>query len=499
MIKNTIVFILLLLITTLLPSPAFTRVELSVDSRLLDYDGKSMKLEGDVHLEHDLGRIAAESVLLQRDRSSNSNSLRTFKLMDNVSIDMKDGGTLLCGDAEIDYASLTANFSGHLSDEKVTYLDSFSGQKSEEIPIKVESKLMGMNLAKEGKAHTIDNVTAREGVILQYGDTYTAFSDEALFQRKLSKQEYPFKPGFCGEVILRPWGKNGVCKVVHRAGDSIDAGKIRFDGRHETLYCEAASGTVHSLTKDLKANDIRFQSGLVQWREKSGILKLSDQVLIDQEAVGRRIEAEDEVTLWCETASSGNLVHEIQSNGHTTITYSGDAGEHSQKLFCSGGIHLNQVAMKTLLYSSSVNGKIPEDQQVVFQDALGEIHGDTVFIDYESVGEKIRPVMMRVIGNVKVMNRSQIDIDTGKSSVRYAVADEAEIFFHPHEMTLSSWENNQVLYFDKMKNMQMSASKIVAKRDDTGKDSIEGVGAVHCLFDEKELARLTKAFHIGGS
>ncbi|MFT4552755.1 MAG: hypothetical protein ACI9S8_001381 [Chlamydiales bacterium] len=499
MIKKTAVFIFLF-IAVLLPFSMSALVELSVDSRLLDYDGKRIKLEGDVLLEHDLGKISAESALLQRDRRHSESSLRTFRLNDNVSFDMKDGGSLLCGDAEIDYDALTANFSGHQPYERVTYTDSYQGDKNEEVTIKVESKHIGMNLARQGKVHTIDNVTAREGVILQYGDVYTAFSDEALFQRKLTNQENSLNPGFCGEVTLRPWGKKGVCKVVHRAGDFIDAGKIRFDGREETLYCEGACGTVCSHKKGLKASAIHFQSGFVQWKEKSGILKLSDQVTIDQDLVGRRIEAEDEVILWCETASAGNFVNEIQSSGRTTITYSGDAGEHKQRLFCSGGIHLNQIAMKTLLYSANTNGKILEDQQVVFQDNLGEIHGDTVFIDYESVGEKIQPVKMRVIGNVKVMNRSERDLGMGKVSTQYAVADEAVIFFHPHEMTLSSWEHNDVLYFDKVKNMQMSASKIVAKRDGfTGKDSIEGIGAVHFLFDESELARLTKAFHIGGS
>lgn len=458
---------------------------LSIESDFLDYDGESLSLEGHVFLEHEWGKIVTDYAVLLRDAVlSKAAPYRTFKLMNNVSLEMRGGGSLHCADAELDIQSLTGKFLGGGPEHAVAYFDSVLDAAGGRVPVQMESAQMHLDLKVQDKILDMDHVHAEGDVRLYYGALYAAFADEALFVKEKA-------PTFSGSVVLTPKGKMGRCCVEYTGGDCIHASRIFLSGGREELLCRNARGKVLSFP----GHEVDISAGSLLWKEKDCSLTLKEHVLFDDK-VGVEIEVEDELSVLWEPSQTGRYIRELQSTGETYLTMGRENQDHWHSLFCSGGIHINHLAMKALLFSVFENGSVLEGKQVVFQDKMGQVRGDTVVLEYEMREGRPQLLKMLITGNVRMLNQVLDPKGLTSDHVRYALADEAEICFKTMEMQLRSKEGGHVLYADKERNVQMSAQTIKAYREpSSGLEFIEGIGTVRCLFDEKELECLKQAFH----
>jgi hypothetical protein len=146
-----------------------------------------------------------------------------------------------------------------------------------------------------------------------------------------------------------------------------------------------------------------------------------------------------------------------------------------------------------------------KNHQVFIEDALGELYADTVFIKYASENSRLVPLKMTLKGHVRLINRFDGHIEESGSILHYAVADYVEYMLGPQEVLLLGEDGNRVLFFDVVKNIQMSAPGLKVKHNLSNKEkkgspqgmSIQGMGDVRFTFIEKELDQLKSHFPLG--
>ncbi len=64
-------------------------------------------------------------------------------------------------------------------------------------------------------------------------------------------------------------------------------------------------------------------------------------------------------------------------------------------------------------------------------------------------------------------------------------------------MTILEGKNNRVLFYDQLKEVQLSAQTVRAQRDPTTKqERMQGVGDVRFVFGQEELAKIKTRFKI---
>lgn len=465
----------------------------SMDSSFADYDGNRLFLRGNIVLEHSLGSICSDRAELFKSRYDGHDHFDLFKLIDNISIQMVDGGLLKCGQADIDFHVLEGRFLAKPSDF-VIYSETYKNRNNQEIDLKLESQHMDICLSQDPKGYTIKQIQAREGVSLYYGNNFRALAEKAFFQRA-EKRLFGNK-FFHGTVTMEPQDPHGLCHVFHGDSDWIKAKKIHVDSIEDVLFCEGVEGKMYAYKICGFGEEMQFSSSSLNWDEKNAMLKLGGSIFLEQNGIGQ-VRNKQELALYWDRGLGGRDLREMSCMGETSLYYFDEKNDVCFTLCCCGGMNINHSVLKALFYSNIDNGFVPEDQQVFFQDGTGEVRGNTILVDYGIVKNKLQPVKVKVIGNVRVLNGCSESDEVKKKGLQYALADEAELFLLSREVRLISKEGRQVLFFDKEKNIEMSAQEIRAKRDLMTKgDSIRGIGVVRCSFEDKELLRLKKAFNI---
>lgn len=84
-------------------------------------------------------------------------------------------------------------------------------------------------------------------------------------------------------------------------------------------------------------------------------------------------------------------------------------------------------------------------------------------------------------GNVRMVNGEQ---------TQFAMADHVEYF--PNEKTMIFTSDSRVYFYDKQKQIQLSAKKVRATRGE--EDEIEGYGDVRFIFGQEEIEQLKRLF-----
>ncbi|MCH9609685.1 MAG: hypothetical protein S4CHLAM45_00750 [Chlamydiales bacterium] len=118
---------------------------------------------------------------------------------------------------------------------------------------------------------------------------------------------------------------------------------------------------------------------------------------------------------------------------------------------------------------------------VVANSYMGDFCSDQAIVDHEKNDGKIHASKITLIGNVRMVNGEK---------TQYALADHVE--YYPDEKMMIFESEERVLFYDKEKQMQLSAKKVRAKRD--GEDEVQGYGDVHFFFGADELENLKKQF-----
>lgn len=152
-------------------------------------------------------------------------------------------------------------------------------------------------------------------------------------------------------------------------------------------------------------------------------------------------------------------------------------------------VHLDYDSLTGVFYGSP-------QEQVYYQDDMGEIYADRVTVTYAFIDGEYKPAKITLRDHVQLINRSSLSKIKDKVTLQYALADYVEVFPNEETMLLKAYEGKRVLFFDKIKDMQLSAKLIKGQRTPSGNQSIQGQGDVRFTFGQEEIDKLKKHFNI---
>lgn len=475
-----------------------------IDSELVNYNGKTLNLQGNVVIKHPLGVYSAGHVVLFSDDESKKNSFGLLKLNDNVKLSFKDGGQLCCAIAELDHRNMNGKFFGNELQEFVVYTEKCTKKASEtveEISLKVKSRNMTVDLVADkpsGEAlakNSIAAIKADDQVTVSYNDDLVVSADHAVYQRAVvvgpdSKGSTLF-PGF---IKMYAEEKNGLCQVSDSNGDLIEASEICIDTIKRMLVFSKPNGSLES-KQSMNLGRVNFSANRLEWDEPAGSFVLQDQVSIDQNGIGK-IETPKQLKCLLDVKADKKVLKSIDSPFDTTLTYRDVDKKIFHRLFCSGPVNVDLEKMETRLMAFRNNyGTIDENKQIHFKDSNGEVFADRVLIKYSIDGHSLIVNKIVLAGNVRVINNPAPDDEV--SSIRqYILADRVDFTPQANEMIFRAIaKGHRVLFYDKINSLQVSAPAIKINRDKaTKKDAIKGIGDVRFSFVESEFAQLRRRF-----
>ncbi len=206
----------------------------------------------------------------------------------------------------------------------------------------------------------------------------------------------------------------------------------------------------------IESNDMRYDGNTI---------KLIGEVILEN-AMGR-VEAERATLTRDESGSTRIDFPWVELTRNVIVTLP-DGG----RLFCES----------VFLDHTQMTGTFEGIPQVVFNGEIGEVFADHALVEYN---EEFKATKVILSDNVQLINQEK---------EQYALADFVTYYPQTQQMLLEG-KGNRVLFYDKLRNMQLSAPSVRAKRDPkTQRDSVQGVGDVNFVFGQEELMKLKERF-----
>ncbi len=468
---------------------------LIIDADFVDYNGKLIKLNGKACVNHELGQVQAENILLIPENEDKKLRFASVKMHDEVKIDLQDGGQLSCTEAEIDYHTLTGQFLGGALQPYVSYIENIKGRDPNTwAKLEVKSSKMAIRLQPESaqvSSLVIHEIKAEHDVCVNFNNEFFALADHALYARK-DLQSHAKKNPQSATLSLQA-NESGICQVSNRNGDIIDSKKITLDTSTRELQFESPKGFLFASHEEEAQCEIAFSCDSMTWKEPQDLLILRDQVIVNYKGIGT-LTNPNEIRIQRQLIQGHKQVSLIDCVGQSELNYQDEKKGEKHKLTTHHRFVLDHQHQQAHLSSPrDSDNNVLEDFQVHFTDPMGEIFADEVFITYKEINKTMTPVKLLLKGHVWLLSRTSVDKEDPGKILQFAVADRIEYDIPTKEMLCLADLNKRVLFFDKNNNLQISASSVKAKRDlHTHKDSIQGIGDVRFSFIEKEYEQLKK-------
>lgn len=464
----------------------FSERPLKLDAEVVDYNGQEIYLCGKVTVEHDLGTVCAGEVNLETSKDQKKNRLAMLHMKDNVSVTFQDGGTLTCAEAKINPNTLRGEFTSYSDAEKVTFNDRFGKKEENPIPLEVKGRNMKVAFDRKEDLEELNKVMLKkiivtDDVTVEYNHDLFIKADQGIYDRSTEPEDQLSSFTLPGVITLR--SLNGPCHVTTAQKDEMVTDEIYIDTvkRELTLYCPKGA-------MQLDTKRIHFQADELIWDEKNDVLTMIGNVEVNQEGYGK-LKTDQQVHIKRILKDGKKMVASIESQGMTIMTYlhSDKNGEYT--LTCPGNVFVDHQRSQTTMQGlADEQGNISDEGQIHFQDTVGEIYADLATIEY-SVEPSIAPQKIVLTGNVRIYNHANAE------QAQYALADYVEFIPVTKEMIFAANGKNRVLFFDKINQLQVSAPKLLLKREEgSKKESIKGYGDVRFNFVEKEFEQLRKRF-----
>lgn len=464
-----------------LPLSADDAIRISADRS--DYDGEHLQLSGNVFVEHAFGRVTADRAIAPYHQGQRD---RRVTLEDNVRITLSDGGTLFCGKAVLDGRTLLGVFRSNDSQKKVSYRGYIEDGQGKLMPLEVTSAWMQLQLDCIGEAAqtVVQTIEAQGQVFIKFGEDVLAFADEAIYRHAgflCPDTDFP------GTITLKPW-LGSQCRVIHNKHDQVNADKIQIDTVLHSLSFHNASGHFLLMQEGVPSDRVLFKAQRIQWLEREEMLRMEGDVEVREREIGRVTTDKQLIAKFSQGNGQRQLSY-LESPANTRISYNNSKRMGKHLVHCPGPILIDHSEKVVHL-----KGLGPQ-HQLHYRDRMGELYADRAILFYSGDGEEPEVDKLQLEGAVRVRNTAPLDPKDTSPVLQYALADEAVFLPHRDLLTMSSHSSRRVLFYDKMRNIQMSAPGIQIKRDGkTNKKSFEGLGDVRFTFAQQELDDMNKLF-----
>ncbi len=463
----------------------------SLSSTDASYDGNSLVLTGHVSLNHGLGKMTAEEASLERQEVGKDFPFSLIHLRKDVVLALKNSAKLTCSSAELDFAALKGTL---FSEEngKVVYTDQIKKKKGGEIlPLQLSGKTIDLIFSKQSLGQSteyeIDNILAKDEVVIDYADNFQLFAHRALYRKELSPDNKTPKREFQGVVTAYPQDEQSQCRLCH-LGDEILADMVDIDLLGSKISLLRPKGHLATSTlPHLNNGKVQFQSDYLYWDQNKNALTLKGNIAIDEASLGQ-IHAQEELQIVQTGAEGKRLLKSIQAQGPAQLTYK-DMHSQPHKLVSHGLIHLDRETLKATIDSPKSSGIVPIDKQLYYEEADIAFYADNASIEYSIVDDMMRPSQLHLKGNIRLFSHDPL------KPPRVGSADRLTYSLTTRTLILSADPGKKVLFWDDSQGMRLSAPEAhIVYDSETKQQSVKGIGAVQFSFTAEEHSKLLQLF-----
>lgn len=468
-----------------------------IDADLCDYDGKSITLTGNVIVEHELGTIHANHVILTPLKNGKRMTFERLELLDDVILELTDGGVLHCAKADLDYKQLTGICRGATSEDYIIFTDTFEDKTGKKQPLTLKCCELSLEITRKDDSPRsnksyVNRIVGDGDVLLNYCQDFIAVGEQISYQRKGDQENVKSDSlaSVPGMITLSTPDGGRRCQVTQRNGDTIDSHLIEIDTAAHTLTFASPEGSVALPSDATNKTTLEFSAETLVWNDLEGTLTLLNNIKIQDEILGM-IDNSKKVVFTQGQKDGRKYIQSIDMTGTTLITYNETEKGCSHVLRTTGPVKIDRVTLKATLE------KPADGEYVHFEDPMGEVLADTAIIEYSLINNKTVPSKITLAGNVKMHNSVHNELaERGKDILQYVIADAVVYNIPTRDMNLKSNDSKRVLFFDKLNHIQMSAPMLNIKRSSlSSKDSIQGVGDVRFRFLDSEVEQIKKRFN----
>ena len=497
------------------PANGFTTYESPKDEFVVnadkaEYDGKRITLEGNARVEHSLGLMAANHIVLSLLTAHHSLQISNLAMQGSVLLTLAQNAKLSCDQAFMDFEKGEGLFTMRDQQHKVLYHGLLHDKEHKKIPLRIESENMQICISKNSDRplqltkQAIKKITANHQVSVLYNQEFGATADHAYFHGA-SPSEAGSENNLGGLIILTSDSANALCELNDSSGNLMHAKEIRIDTHQRKISMDFPKGEMakHLTSKGNPAaidasKKISFTADSLVWDDARDTLTLRNNIVVHQGDMGSIVN-DREVQLVQRVFQGKKVLQSVIGIGHSELTSTDAQQNISHTLTCHGKLTIDHTQLRAVLESpSDPQGKTILTQQVHFHDPMGEMYADTMTVYYQAQESKLHPVSIHLKGNVYVRNQFSAQATAASRTdsahnpfLQYAIADSIEYQIPTQTMTLKANKGKRVLFFDKLNHLQVSAPGLTIHRDTlTKKESIQGVGDVRFTFAKDELQQI---------
>ncbi len=456
-----------------------------VSSSSAAYDGNALVLSGQVVLDHGLGTMQAEQAILEKQEGAGKEfPFSSILLKNNVQLLLPEEASLQCESATLDFTTLIGKLSSS-QERKVVYSDVLKRKSGKPIALSIsslESELFFEKHEHSGQRSdfAIKTAQASGDVVVDYGTLFTLKAGKAIYQKTSSQSELTQ-----GTLQAFPSEEFRFCRIEH-GHDAIDAEAIEVDLAHTAIVFKNAHGKLTTaVIPKLQQGEIHFHSDQILWDQPQNSFHLRGNVSIDESALGSLSTDNELVIIQGKTGVSS-----MYSLGSTLLQFQETQSASRHQLMCHGKMLIDHEKMQAVFESPLIDGQIPSDSQLYYEEGKISIYADRAHIDYAAEGAKLRPSTIVLKGNVRVRS-----IDAERPT-RFGISDWVTYSPTTRTFILGAHPGSRVLFFDEKDNLRISAQEIHLTQDGSGPETVKGVGNVQFSFSAEEETFLKSIFGI---
>lgn len=411
----------------------------SISSKKASYDGNALILNGNVQLDHALGKLASGVARLEKEEKDGPFS--SISLREDVLITLKNLGKISCETADLNFIAMT----GKLLPE-VGQLVKFINLGPDHFSL--ASREADMEFAKDGDTYKVLKLNANGAVQVQYGTDFFLDAEHATY----SNDAIP-------HIFAEP-----NCKLTHLE-DLIEAEKVE-------LFPDTSIAVLSSPKGVLGHQGVKFSCQKMTWEDEIQLLTLQGDISVSEEGMGT-LHCDEEVELRQKHQEGKWILSSMVAKGKTELTT-----DFKNVLICYGLMRLDQERLTLTLES-------PPNHPIEYFHEQMKLCSDHARLDYANENEHISAEKLVLDGNV------QLQIE--ENGTRCGTADQFVYLPTEEKMILSSKQGANVLFWDKEQQLSISAREVHIARVDK-KETIKGVGNVRFSFSSTETDLLKKLF-----
>ncbi len=441
----------------------------TISSSNASYDGNALILKGQVLLDHGLGKMQAEEAVLQKQEAGKEFPFSLIHLEKDVTLSLQQNGELKCEKADLDFSILKGFLT---SSKRVSYADTLKRKRGKPTSFQLVSQAIDLQFTKKSDQpktiYDVQNILARDNVELTYANDYILFTDAIFYQKELVN---PAGTEF--QSHLSSQGKQK-CKLVHVA-DTIEADHFDLDVVHNKLVMTNPQGVLPSLSK----GEVRFTAKELLWDHDRNTLVLKGNPAVQEPNLGTLI-SDKEIFLF---QKDKNLVG-FKSFGKTTLTYL-----NNHQLISHGILNFDRERNVGNVESPVVNGVVPENLQLSYQEGEMSVLADKATIEYNEENGTFQPISVSLNGHVKISSSN------ADKAARFGLADRVTYSPTTRTFILGADPGKKVVFVNDEDNLKISAQEVHITQDPTTKkQTIKGLGNVQLALTAEEQASLNKYF-----